>query len=89
MNVELEGTGITVTAVCPGWVDTGMLSKEINGKKVKFPGMVTADKVVAQALKDAEKKRDMSVYSLYVKCQHFNVKLMTQSISSSAKMPFL
>lgn len=78
LNVELDGTGITVTAVCPGWVDTEMLSREMNGRKVKFPGIVTAEKVVKTAFKDAAKKRDMSVCSLYVKCQHLNVKLMPQ-----------
>lgn len=80
LNVELKGTGITVTAVCPGWVDTELLPKEINGKKVKYPGMVTAEKVVRTALKDAEKKRDMSVCSLFVKCQHMNVKFMPQRL---------
>ncbi len=80
LNVELKGTGITVTAVCPGWVDTELLPKEMNGKKVKYPGMVTAEKVVRTALKDAEKKRDMSVCSLFVKCQHMNVKFMPQKL---------
>ena len=80
LNVELKGTGITVTAVCPGWVDTELLPKELNGRKVKYPGMVTAEKVVRTALKDAEKKRDMSVCSLFVKCQHMNVKFMPQRL---------
>lgn len=80
LNAELEGTGIVVTAVCPGWVDTEMLSKESNGKKVKFPGIVTTERVVRTALKDADRRRDMSVCSLYVKCQHLNVKLMPQRL---------
>lgn len=80
LNVELEGTGITSIAVCPSWVDTELLTKEINGKKVKFPGMVTADKVVTQAIKDAKNGKDMSVCSLYVKCQHLNVKLLPQRL---------
>lgn len=78
LNVELKGTGITSTAVCPGWVDTELLEKERNGKKIKFPGIVTADKVVTQALKYAKKGKDMSVCSLYVKCQHIWVKLLPQ-----------
>ena len=80
LNVELKGTGITATAVCPSWVDTELLTKEINGKKVRFPGMVTADRVVTQALEDARKGKDMSVCSLYVKCQHLNVKLLPQKL---------
>lgn len=80
LNVELQGTGITVTAVCPGWVDTELLVKEVNGKKVRFPGLVTADRVVSDALRDAEKGKDMSVCSLYVKCQHVMVKLLPQKL---------
>ncbi len=80
LNAELSGTGITVTAVCPSWVDTEMLTKESNGKKIRFPGMVTADRVVTKAVSDAEKGRDMSVCSLYVKCQHLNVKLLPQRL---------
>lgn len=80
LNVELDGTGITSTAVCPGWIDTELLQKEINGKKVRFPGMVTPDRVVKQAIKDAKKGKDMSVCSLYVKCQHVNVKLLPQRL---------
>ena len=80
LNVELNGTGITSVAVCPGWIDTELLQKEINGKKVRFPGLVTPDKVVRQAIKDAKKGKDMSVCSLYVKCQHVNVKLLPQRL---------
>ncbi len=80
LNVELKDLGITATAVCPSWVDTELLTKEINGKQVKFPGMVTADRVVTQAIKDAKRGKDMSVCSLYVRCQHLNVKLMPQSL---------
>lgn len=81
LNAELKLAGITVTAVCPSWVDTKMLSKEIDGKKVHFPGIVAPEKVVKKAMKDAKKGRDMSVCSLYVKCQHLNVKLMPQKLT--------
>lgn len=86
LNSELKPSGITVTAVCPSWVDTEMLSKEIGGKKVRFPGIVSAEKVVKKALKDAKKGRDMSVCSLYVKCQHLNVKLMPQRLTMKVWM---
>lgn len=78
LHMELKGTGITATAVCPGWIDTELLVHEMNGRQVRFPGMVTAERVVTRALRDAERGRDMSVCSLYVKCQHLNVKLLPQ-----------
>ena len=79
LHAELKPCGITVTAVCPSWVDTDMLSKEIEGKKVRFPGIVAPEKVVKKALLDAKKGKDMSVCSFYVKCQHLNVKLLPQA----------
>lgn len=81
LNAELKASGITVTAVCPGWVDTAMLSREIDGKRVHFPGIVAPEKVVKKALKDAKKGRDMSLCSLYVKCQRLNVKLLPQKLT--------
>lgn len=81
LNAELKPCGITVTAVCPGWVDTDMLTKEIEGKKVHFPGIVSPEKVVKKAIKDAKRGRDMSICSFYVKCQHLNVKLLPQKVT--------
>lgn len=80
LNVELAPVGITATAVCPSWVDTEMLTKTINGHKVKFPGMVTAKKVVEKAIKDTKRGKDMSICSFYVKCQHLIVKLLPHRI---------
>lgn len=80
LNMELKSRGITATAVCPSWVATELLPKELNGKRVKYPGIVTADKVAAQALKDAKKGKDMSVYSMFVKSQHLIVKLLPQKL---------
>ena len=81
LNVELKEKGITVTAVCPSWVDTKLLTKEVNGKKIHFAGMVSPDRVVKQAMKDTKKGKDMSICSFYVKCQHFNVKIWPQRFS--------
>ncbi len=73
---EMKPMGITVTAVSPGWVDTNLLSREINGRKVKFPGMVSPIKVAKKAVKDAKRGKDISICSVYVKCQHIIVKLL-------------
>lgn len=84
LNVELKGTGITVTAVCPGWVDTELLMKEINGVPVKFPGIVSAERVARVALKDAKCGRDMSVCSMYFKLEHVLTKIFSQKAAMGA-----
>ena len=78
LNYELKEKGISATAVCPGWIDTDMLKKEYNGKKVKFYGIVSADKVARKALKDSKKGKDMSVCTLFVKYEHLWSKLLPQ-----------
>lgn len=80
LNMELKPVGITVTAVSPGWVDTDMLSKEINGRKVRFPGIVSPKSVAEKAIKDAKKGKDVSICSMFVRCQHINVKLLPHSL---------
>lgn len=80
LNVELRKCGITVTAVCPGWVDTDLLEKEWNGKEIKFPGIVNAEPVVRKALRDAQKGKDMSVYGLYVKSLQLFSKLIPHRV---------
>lgn len=75
LNVELKGTGIIATAVCPSWVDTDLLTKEINGKPMKFPGIVSSEKVAVNALKDTKKGKDMSVCRLSVKFDHLLAKI--------------
>ena len=80
LNVELKKKGISVTAVCPSWVDTDLLIKEVNGKKVKFPGIVSAEKVAIKALRDAKRGKDMSVCALYVKYLHILAKILPQKL---------
>ncbi len=80
LNVELRGTGITSTAVCPSWVDTDLLMKEVNGKRIKFSGIVTPDRVAIKALKDAKRGKDMSVCTLYVKYLHMLAKIFPQKV---------
>lgn len=68
---ELKPKGITVTTVCPGPVDTPFLQHaygrygEIN--KLKKITMADADKVVAQAIRDCKKKKEVSVYGPVMK----------------------
>ena len=76
LNVELKSKGIICTAVCPGWIDTEMLQKEYNGKPMKFPGLVSPNRVAVQALRDSAKGRDMSVCTFFVKYEHFLSKIL-------------
>ena len=64
LNVELREKGITATAVCPGWMKTGLYDRGIiDAKKAttNFTNMVTPDVVAKKALADAEHGKDMSV----------------------------
>ncbi len=83
LNVELQDRGITVTAVCPGWMRTALYQRAIIGadKTVNnFFGMAEPAKVAAKALRDARRSRDMSVYGAYVKASHIAAKLLPQKV---------
>lgn len=80
LHMELKPVGITVTAVSPSWVDTDMLEKERNGRKIKFRGIVSPLRVAEKAIKDAKCGKDVSICSFYVKCQHLNVKLIPHKL---------
>jgi len=83
LNRELKGLGITVTAVCPGWVNTELLPKEWNGKKVEFTGIVEPRPVAEKAIRNAKQGKDMSVYGAYVKWMQLFSKLMPHSLIMS------
>ena len=67
LSVELKPRGISVTCVCPGWVDTGMLPRTKDGKEIKYGGMISVDRVVKKALKDSMRGKDMSVPGVFAK----------------------
>jgi hypothetical protein len=67
LGVELKKRGIKVTCSCPGWVDTGMLPEETNGKKIHYTGMISTEKVVSKALTDLRKGRELSLPSFFAK----------------------
>lgn len=78
LHIELKPRGISVTAVCPGWIRTPFLMQEVNGKKMKYPNLLPPERVAKKAMKDAKRGKDMSVCSLYTKFQHLFVKLLPQ-----------
>lgn len=78
LNVELKETGITATAVCAGWVDTEMLPKTHNNIQIKYPRLISPKYVAVKALSDAEKGKDMSVCTIYVKYMNLLSKIFPQ-----------
>lgn len=72
--------GATVCAVCPSWVDTDLLLREVNGRRVSFPGLVPPGKVAARALRDARRGRALSVFPLYAKYLHVAAKVVPQRL---------
>ena len=67
LREELRDSGIVVTAICPGWIKTGLLPDSLNGHKVNFPFLVTADKVAAKAIRDARRGKARSTYRFAVR----------------------
>lgn len=80
LHVELKGTGITSTAVCPSWVDTDLLKQESNGRHIRFTGIVSPERVAVTAMKDARRGKDMSVCTLLVKYEHVLSKIFPQKM---------
>lgn len=81
LHVELQDKGITATAVCPGWIQTGLYDRGLIGAKKatsRFYGMVQPVDVAQKAIRDADKGKDISIYSLYVKFCHVVAKLLPQ-----------
>lgn len=89
LNAELADAGVTACAVCPSWVDTDLLVREVNGRRVAFPGLVSPEKVVARALRDARRGRELSVFPLYAKYLHVAAKLVPQRAVMAAWLRML
>ena len=79
LGEELRPSGIYVTAVCPGPVDTPFFDiAEANGSTlaIKKYAMVSAERVVSQALRDSYYKREMSVCSLPIQALQLGAKVL-------------
>jgi uncharacterized protein len=82
---ELHGTGVRVTALCPGWVRTEF--HERAGINVSYPDLLwlDADRVVAECLQDAATGKVISIPSkrfkaLMLICKHLPDRIL-QAVS--------
>lgn len=79
LGAELSSRKISVTALCPGWVDTEFISnadKTDKGSVTSFPGMKKSPDVVAAALRAADRGKGMCVPGAAIKAAHVGSKLI-------------
>lgn len=79
LHRELKPRKITVTTVCPGWVQTEFFSRadiDTNSKKSFAKPMVSSVEVVKKAVRDADRGKDISMYGLFNKTHHFLAKIL-------------
>ncbi len=86
---ELEEQGITVTAVCPGPVETEFqaLAWGGNASDSTLP-VAPADKVVTKALNDAEKGKWFSIYGFSIKLLPLLVRFASGRFLAKAAMKY-
>ena len=83
LRAELKDSGISVTIVCPGPIDTEFLSISNAGKEQKpLKKLVTANvkPVVAKALRDAKAGKELSVYGFPMKAVFVASKILPQHL---------
>ena len=77
INKELEGKGIKIVSVCPGWVDTGFIDKSTCDDSVtNFKKLLTPDEVISQTVRDTEKGKDVSVAGRNNKIRRILAKIL-------------
>lgn len=77
LGVELEGQGIQVMTVCPGWIKTEFFSHAIHDDTVNyFNRYYTPQQVVNKAVKDLKKGKKVSVLGFPERMQAKLVKFL-------------
>ncbi len=86
LNEELKDRGISVTAVCPGPVDTPFFERAGSmPDRLSTMGMASPVKVVRQALIDSVNRKPVSVYGAMMKTARVGAKVLP----SGVVLPFL
>ncbi len=83
LNRELKSKGISVMAICPGWVKTDFFQRatQVSDSTVTyFNRWYTPKQVVDSAMKDLAKGKDLSICGFPIKMQVLGVKLLPHKI---------
>ncbi len=81
LNYELKSRNISVTAVCPGPVNTSFFSSLENVKEYKKKFLITPQRVAKGSLKAAIKRKKLYIPTLSVKLVHLASKLLPTSLA--------
>ncbi len=81
---ELKKTGIRVLAVCPGWVRTEFFDRAVTDDTITYYNRYyDADQVVARALRDMRKGKDVSVCGFPIRAQVMATKFLPHRLVMS------
>ncbi len=83
LNKELkcQDRGIRVMAVCPGWVKTEFFDRAVVDDTITYYNrFYTAEEVVAKAIKDMKKGKDLSICGFPVRAQVWATKHLPHGI---------
>ena len=77
LNVELKKRGVRMMAVCPGWVRTEFFDHAVTDNTICYYNkFFTPQEVIARALRDMKKGKDVSICGFSVRAQVFLTKLL-------------
>ena len=77
LNMELKPRGIRVMAVCPHWCRTEFFDTAVTDDTIVYYNFFnTSREVVAEAVKNMKKGRDVSLAGFKIKLQRLEVKLL-------------
>ena len=80
-EMQKQGRGIRVMAVCPGWVKTDFFDRALVDDTITYYNRYyTAEQVITRALKDMKRGRDVSVCGAPVRVQVCATKFMPHRI---------
>ena len=84
LNIELKNRKISVTTVCPGYVESEFFTVAAQSEDpdacTNFNPLYPVDMVVEKALADAYRGKDMSIPGAYVKTMRLLSKLLPHSL---------